>query len=95
MNSQSLFTWDRAKDLLTILVIPSLIWVSHTSTNLELLDARIKRNEDSIQKLEINLESQRQRSIETNERLARVETRLVALTERINELKQLLERLVP
>jgi len=93
--SNSLVTWDRAKDVLTILVVPALMWVASVSTNLELIGERVARQEAELKELRTDLETQRQRSIETNERLARVETRLVGLTERIDEIKQLLQRLVP
>lgn len=93
--SNSLVTWDRAKDVLTILVVPALMWVASVSTNLELIGERVARQEAELKELRADLETQRQRSIETNERLARVETRLVGLTERIDEIKQLLQRLVP
>jgi len=94
MSAPNIMSWDRARDILTILVIPALVWVGNVSTNLEVLSQRVAVAEKSVEKVEAGLEAQRQRSIETNERLARVETKIEGLTERIDEIKTMLQQLV-
>jgi septal ring factor EnvC (AmiA/AmiB activator) len=94
-SAPQIMSWDRARDILTVLVVPALVWVSSVSTDLSVLSQRVAVVEKAMEKVERGLEAQRQRSIETNERLARVETKIENMTERIDEVKVLLQRLVP
>ena len=86
----SWLSWDRLKDVLTILVIPALVWVSSLSTYLEVLRLRMDAQEQSFNKLEEKVDAQEQRSVATSERLARLEARLESIGERINEIRDLL-----
>lgn len=86
----SWLSWDKLKDILTILVIPALVWVSSVSTDLEVLRLKVDSQTELHQKLEAKVDAQEARSVATSERLARLEARLESIGERINEIRDLL-----
>ena len=57
-----IISWERAKDFLTILVIPVFLWCGKVSINLEVLGEKVGRAETTIEKLDVRLEAQRERS---------------------------------
>ena len=86
--------WGRLKDVLTILVLPALIWVFSVSNTLESQKNQIISVKEDLMDHEAKLErledSERQFSVQ----LARLETRLDAITRTTDEIRTLLTRLI-
>jgi len=89
-GTQNWLSWDKAKDLLTLLVVPALLWVSAVSTNLEVLKLKVDSQSEAITKLETKIENQATKNNNTSERLARLEARIESIGERINEIRNIL-----
>lgn len=94
MSIDSAQIWGKAKDVLTILVIPALMWVFSVSNTLEdqrgqLREMRsdVSDHRDKLARLE---DSERQFSVQ----LARLETRLDAITRTTDEIRDMLTRLI-
>ena len=94
MSIDSTLLWDKAKDILTILVIPALIWVFSVSNTIEeqrgqLREVRsdISEHKEKLARLE---NAERQFSVQ----LARLETRLDAITRTTDEIRNMLTRLI-
>ena len=86
--------WSKSKDVLTILVIPALIWVFTVSNTIEAQKARLLSLEQKITEQHASLER-----LEASERtfsvqLARLETRLDGITRKTDEIHSMLLRLV-
>ena len=85
--------WSKAKDLLTLLVIPALLWVISVSNSLEkqqvemsVLKESVEENKKAIARLQ---NSEKNFAIQ----LARLETRLDAITRKTDEIHAMLIRL--
>jgi septal ring factor EnvC (AmiA/AmiB activator) len=94
MSIDSTQLWTRTKDVLTVLVVPALVWVFSVSGTLEEqkgqlreLTSNVKEYKTKVGRLE---DSERQFSIQ----LARLETRLDAITRTSNEIRDMLNNLV-
>jgi len=94
MSIDSTLLWDKTKDILTILVIPALVWVFSVSNTIEeqrgqLREVRsdISEHKEKLARLE---NSERQFSVQ----LARLETRLDAITRTTDEIRDMLTRLI-
>ena len=88
----SLF-WGRAKDILSVFVIPALVWVFSVSNTMEghksqitSLEQRFSDQKDSLDRLEA---SERTFSVQ----LARLETRLDGIQGRTDEIHSILIRM--
>lgn len=86
--------WSRAKDILTILVIPALLWVMSVSRSidaqsleLKALSAQVKENKDNIAKLDAHSRS-------LNLQLVKLETRLEGITRTTEEIHSMLSQLL-
>ena len=92
MTSQTThwLSWEKAKDLLTLLVVPALLWVNTVSTNLEVLKLKVDSQSEAITKLETKIENQATKNNNTSERLARLEAQIESIGERINEIRNIL-----
>ena len=85
--------WSKAKDILTLMVIPAFIWVISVSNTLEktnvemtVLKEAVEENKKNIVRLQ---DSERSFSIQ----LARLETRLDGITRKTDEIHNMLVRL--
>ena len=85
--------WSKAKDLLTLLVIPAFLWVISVSNSLEkqqvemsVLKESVEENKKAIVRLQ---NSEKNFAIQ----LARLETRLDAITRKTDEIHSMLIRL--
>ena len=94
MSIDNTLLWGKAKDVLTILVIPALVWVFSVSGTLEEQKGQLRemRSEmaDHKEKLTRLEDSERQFSVQ----LARLETRLDAITRTTDEIRNMLTRLI-
>ena len=86
--------WAKAKDILTILVIPALLWVMSVSRSidaqaleLKTLSAQVKENKDNIAKLDAHSRS-------LNLQLVKLETRLEGITRTTEEIHSMLSQLL-
>ena len=86
--------WSRLKDILTVLILPALFWVFSVSSNLEAQKSQIIAVKadllDHKEKLARLEDSERQFSVQ----LARLETRLDAITRTTDEIRDMLTRLI-
>lgn len=85
-----IFSWDGIKDILTILVIPALLWVSNVSTTLEVTRLKNESLSQDVTKLEHLIDEQMKRAQDTSERLVRLETRIDSIGQRVNEIRDIL-----
>ena len=91
-SNQNWFSWEKAKDFLTILIIPAFLWINAVSTNLEVLKLKAESQRTEVEKLERKLENQATKNNNTSERLARLEARIESIGERIDEIRNILVR---
>ena len=93
------------KDILTILVIPAFIWVNSVSTDLNVIKVRQENRvesvekqlaslKESIDKIEDSLTIQANKRAKTTERLVRLEERLNAISNRYDNIRNLLANIV-
>ena len=94
MSIDSTQLWTRTKDVLTMLVVPALIWVFSVSSTLEEQKGQLRElagdvsdHKTKVERLE---DSERQFSVQ----LARLETRLDAITRTTNEIRDMLNNLI-
>ena len=94
MSVDNALLWGKAKDVLTILVVPALVWVFSVAGTLEDQRGQLReiRSEmaDHKEKLARLEDSERQFSVQ----LARLETRLDAITRTTDEIRDMLTRLI-
>ncbi len=94
MSIDSTLLWGKTKDVLTILVIPALVWVFSVSGTLEEQRGQLREMRSDIsdhkEKLTRLEDSERQFSVQ----LARLETRLDAITRTTDEIRDMLSRLI-
>ena len=94
MSIDSTLLWGKTKDVLTILVIPALVWVFSVSGTLEEQRGQLREMRsdmvDHREKLTRLEDSERQFSVQ----LARLETRLDAITRTTDEIRNMLTRLI-
>lgn len=86
--------WSRAKDILTILVIPGLLWVMSVSRSidaqsleLKTLSTQVRENKENIAKLDAHSRS-------LNIQLVKLETRLEGITRTTEEIHNMLSQLL-
>ena len=86
--------WDKLRDVITVLLIPALIWVFSISRTIE--GERIKGEATATQLVELRTKVERlqERDQATSIQLARLETRLDGLQTQLNRIESLLERIV-
>ena len=89
-STQNWLSWDKAKDLLSLLIIPAFLWINTVSTNLEVLKLKTDSQRANVEKLEQKLENQATKNNNTSERLARLEARIESIGERIDEIRNIL-----
>jgi septal ring factor EnvC (AmiA/AmiB activator) len=93
MTIDSTQLWTRTKDVLTVLVIPALIWVFSVSSTLEEQNGQLRELAGDIKEYKTTVgrleDSERQFSVQ----LARLETRLDNITRTTHEIRTLFDRL--
>jgi len=94
MSIDSTQLWTRTKDVLTVLVVPALVWVFTVSGTLEEQKGQLRELTGDVKEIKTKVrrleDSERQFSIQ----LARLEARLDAITRTSNEIRDMLNNLV-
>ena len=86
--------WDRIRDVVTVLLIPALIWVLSISRTIE--GEVIKREAGQAQLIELRTKVERlqERDQATSLQLVRLETRLDGLRGQLDRIETMLERVI-
>ena len=94
MSIDSTQLWTRTKDVLTVLVVPALVWVFSVSSTLEEQKGQLRELTGDVKEIKTKVrrleDSERQFSIQ----LARLEARLDAITRTSNEIRDMLNNLI-
>jgi hypothetical protein len=87
-------SWDKIRDVITVLLLPALIWVFSISRTIE--GERIKAETVHAQLIEVRTKVERlqERDQATSLQLVRLETRLDGLRGQLNRIEALLERII-
>lgn len=86
--------WDKVKDIITVLLLPALIWVFSISRTIE--GERIKSETAQAQLIEVRTKVERlqERDQATSLQLVRLETRLDGLRGQLDRIETMLERII-
>jgi hypothetical protein len=86
--------WDKIRDVVTILLIPALLWVFSVSRTIE--GERIKREASQALLIEMRTKVERlqERDQATSLQLVRLETRLDGLRGQLDRIETMLERII-
>jgi hypothetical protein len=86
--------WDKIRDVITVLLLPALVWVFSISRTIE--GERIKAETVHAQLIEVRTKVERlqERDQATSLQLVRLETRLDGLRGQLNRIEALLERII-
>lgn len=86
--------WDKARDVITVLLLPALVWVFSISRTIE--GERIKSEATHAQLIELRTKVERlqERDQATSLQLVRLETRLDGLRGQLDRIETMLERII-
>lgn len=87
--------WSKAKDILTILIIPGLVWVMSVSRSLDTQALEIKALTSQVEENKRNFEKLDAHSRSLSLQLVKLETRLEGITKTTEEIHSMLTQLVP
>jgi hypothetical protein len=90
MNTQ---LWDKAKDLLQLLVLPTLAWSLWVSRSVEVMQLQIAQQASQLQEARGRLDAVNARALDTEGRLVKIETTLLGLERSLGRIEHLLERM--
>lgn len=87
-------SWDKIRDVITVLLLPALVWVFSISRTIE--GERIKAETVHAQLIEVRTKVERlqERDQATSLQLVRLETRLDGLRGQLDRIEALLERII-
>ena len=88
-------TWSKAKDVLTILIIPGLVWVMSVSRSLDTQALEIKALAAQVEENKRNFEKLDAHSRSLSLQLVKLETRLEGITKTTEEIHSMLTQLIP
>jgi hypothetical protein len=89
MNAQ---LWDKLKDLLQLLVLPSLAWSLWVSRSVEVMQIQLQQQGTQLQEARTRLDAVNERALDTEGRLVKIETTLQGLERSLARIEHLLER---
>lgn len=86
--------WDKIRDVITVLLLPALVWVFSISRTIE--GERIKGETTHAQLIELRTKVERlqERDQATSLQLVRLETRLDGLRGQLDRIEAMLERII-
>lgn len=86
--------WDKIRDVITVLLLPALVWVFSISRTIE--GERIKAETVHAQLIEVRTKVERlqERDQATSLQLVRLETRLDGLRGQLDRIEAMLERII-
>ena len=85
--------WDRAKDVLSILVIPSLFWVLSISVEMESQRNKVQALSDQLVELKTSVKDLQEKERVLSLQLARIETQLATIQSSSGEIQMMLRQL--
>lgn len=85
--------WDRAKDVLSILVIPSLFWVLSISVELESQRNKHQALSDTVVELKAQVKDLQEKERVLSLQLVRIETQLSTIQRSNTEINMMLREL--
>jgi hypothetical protein len=89
MNAQ---LWDKLKDLLQLLILPSLAWSLWVSRSVEVMQIQLQQQGSQLQEARTRLDAVNARALDTEGRLVKIETTLQGLERSLARIEHLLER---
>ena len=90
---QSYSVWDRAKDVLSVLVIPSLFWVLSISVEMESQRNKVQALSDQLVELKTSVKDLQEKERVLSLQLARIETQLATIQSSSGEIQMMLRQL--
>lgn len=88
-------TWSKAKDILTVLIIPGLLWVMSVSRALDAQAIELKALAAQVEENKRNFEKLDEHSRSLSLQLVKLETRLEGITRITEEIHTMLQQLTP
>lgn len=90
MNTQ---LWDKAKDLLQVLILPTLAWSLWVSRSVEVLQLQLAQQGAQLQEARTRLDAVNARALDTEGRLVKIETTLLGLERSLGRIERMLEHM--
>lgn len=90
MNTQ---LWDKMKDLLQVLILPTLAWSLWVSRSVEVMQLQLAQQASQLQEARGRLDAVNARALDTEGRLVKIETTLLGLERSLGRIEHLLERM--
>ena len=85
--------WDRARDIVQILVIPTIMWSLWVSRGVEIQRLQLEQSTAELADLKIKVNSLEERAGTTRERLGKIETKLEGMHAQLERIERMLERI--
>ena len=82
--------WDKAKDLITIALIPALGWVMLTMRDIGDLQARYEQQQARVMALEAEVKGINKRTQAMEVQSAKIETKLESMQQKLTRIERLL-----
>ena len=90
MNTQ---LWDKAKDLLQVLILPTLAWSLWVSRSVEVIQLQLAQQGAQLQEARTRLDAVNARALDTEGRLVKIETTLLGLERSLVRIERMLEHM--
>ena len=90
MNTQ---LWDKMKDLLQVLILPTLAWSLWVSRSVEVMQLQLAQQASQLQEARARLDVMDARALGTEGRLVKIETTLLGLERSLTRIEHMLERI--
>jgi len=92
-NAEQAQIWGRTKDVLTVLVIPALVWVFSISGEIESQRAKIESISERVVELRTSVKDLSEKERVISLQLARIETQLETIQRFNGEIHTMLQKL--
>lgn len=89
MNAQ---LWDKLKDILQVLILPTLAWSLWVSRSVEVMQMQLQQQGAQLQEARTRLDAVNARALDTEGRLVKIETTLQGLERSLVRIEHMLER---
>lgn len=85
--------WDKVKDLMQLLILPTLAWSLWVSRSVEVMQIQLAQQASQLQEARGRLDAVNARALDTEGRLVKIETTLLGLERSLGRIEHLLERM--
>lgn len=85
--------WEKAKDLMQLLILPTLAWSLWVSRSVEVMQIQLAQQASQLQEARGRLDAVNARALDTEGRLVKIETTLLGLERSLGRIEHLLERM--